>query len=166
MFREIKLHPDETNLHRFLYKDSNGSVKDLQMLRLTFGVSCSPFVATQVLRHLAQTHTLTHLSASITIQEAFYVDDFLSGAATVEEADSIRKELCDLLNTAGMRLKKWRSNSQSFMKTVPTDLHEHENLLIAPSDRPLKTLGVHWNVETDQLSVAVPTIVNTDKVTK
>jgi len=59
------------------------------MLRLTFEVRCSPFVATQVLRHLAETHTQTHPTASNAIREAFYVDDFLSGAATVEEADSI-----------------------------------------------------------------------------
>jgi len=78
----------------------------MRMHRLTFGVHCSPFIATQVLRHLAEGHQDTHPTASKAIKESFYVDDFLSGAANVDETDQIRKKLCDQLNIAGMTLRK------------------------------------------------------------
>jgi len=38
MFREIKLHEDEKDLHRFLWKNEDGNIKDMRMRRLTFGV--------------------------------------------------------------------------------------------------------------------------------
>jgi len=96
--------------------------------------------------------------ASRASEEDFYVDDYLSGAESVQEADQTRKELCSLLATAAMTFRKWRSSSSEFLQTVPPNLTEAENLLIAPSDKPLKTLKLHWNVSSDQLSVAVPPI--------
>ena len=104
MFREILLHDDERDLHRFLLRNSSGDICDYRMRRLTFGVKSSPFLATRVIQHLAETHRSSHLRASQAILHDFYVDDFISGASSVEEADELRQELCDLLQTAGMTL--------------------------------------------------------------
>ncbi len=112
------------------------------MNRLTFGVRCSPYVATQVIRHLAETHAESHPTASKAILTSFYVDDYLSGASTVAEAVRIRTELCDLLNIAGMTLRKWRSSNDSFKSTIPTDIIETENPLIAPTDKPMVYIGI------------------------
>ncbi len=106
MFREVKLHPEEKDYHRFLWRDDHGTIKDLRKNRLTFGVRCSPYLATQVIRHLAETHAESHPTASKAILTSFYVDDYLSGASTVAEAVRIRTELCDLLNIVGMTLRK------------------------------------------------------------
>jgi len=166
MFWEIKLYKDERDLHRFLSKDSNSVLTDRRMLRLTFGVRCSPFIATQVLRHLAAKNTELFPLASQAIERDFYVDDYLSRASTIKEAEQIQKELCELLHTAGMTLRKWRSSSKEFLKTIPSSICETENMLISPSDRPLKTLGLHWDVNTDKLTVAIPTTPLDSKVTK
>ncbi len=112
MFREVKLHPEEKDFHRVLWRNDQGTIKDLRMKRLTFGVCCSPYVATQVIRHLAETHASSHPTASSAILNSFYVDDYLAGASSVEEAVRIRTELCDLLNKAGMTL---RSGDQATM---------------------------------------------------
>jgi len=140
------------------------------MRRLIFGVRCSLYVATQVLRHHAETHTESHPLASKAITEthteshplaskaitsAFYVDDYLSGALTVE-AVQIRTELCDLLKTAGMTLRKWRSSSNTFITTIPSNIVETENLLIAPTDKPIKALGLYWDVTSDNFTIATP----------
>lgn len=166
MFREIKLHPDEKDVHRFLWRDSHGSINDLRMNRLTFGVRCSPYLATQVLRHLACNNTLSHPEASKAILESFYVDDYVSGAASVEEAIKLREQLCDLLKTAGMTLRKWRTCDSNFKESIPSDIIETADLQIAPGERPIKALGIHWNVNTDKLSVAVPTIPLDQPTTK
>jgi len=166
MFREVKLHEEEQDQHRFLCKDERGDIRDLRMKRLTFGVRCSPYVATQVIKHLTETHTDTHSPASQPLKQSFYVDDFLSGASNVQEAARIQKELCDLLQLAGMTLRKWRSNDKDFIDTLPSSIRETENLLISPTDKSLKTLGLHWDVSSDQLSVAISTPSFHSKVTK
>jgi len=165
MFREIKLHEEEKDFHRYLWQDSQGTIKDVRMNRLTFGVRSSPYLATQVIRHHAETHLDTHPLASKAILDSFYVDDYLSGTPSVEEAQKIRVELCDLLKIAGMTLRKWRSSDQSLIKTIPTDLIETENLLISPSDKPIKALGLHWDVSQDSFNIATPKVTD-QQVTK
>ncbi len=55
MFREVGLHPDDRDLHRFLQPGLRGEgITDMRMTRVTFGVTSSPFLATQVLRQLAK----------------------------------------------------------------------------------------------------------------
>jgi len=65
MFREVWLHEDERDLHRFLLRTAEGAIMDCRMKRLTFGVRPSPFLATQVIRHLALQHQDTHPEASL-----------------------------------------------------------------------------------------------------
>ncbi len=49
MFREVLLHPDDRDLHRFLFRDEHGNIQDCRMKRVTFGVTSSPFLASQVI---------------------------------------------------------------------------------------------------------------------
>ncbi len=124
MFREILLHPSERDFHRFLMRDDDNAIVECRMLRLTFGVNCSPFLATQVLHKLADIYSVSHPIAAKAILSAFYVDDFLSKASSVEEADKLRVELCDLLSKAGMTLRKWRTNSSELKSRIPPELLE------------------------------------------
>jgi len=166
MFREIKLHTEEKDFHRFLCKNEHGRITDFRMCQLTFRVRCSPYVATQVLRHLAETHAESHPTAIKAICNAFYVDNYLSGASTVEEATQIRTELCEPLSTADMTLRKWQSSSDPFIKTIPTNIVETENLLISPTDKPIKALGLHWDISTDQFIIATPQVNAEQSITK
>ena len=166
MFREIKLHNDEKDFHRFIWRDDDGIIKDLRMNRLTFGVRCSPYVATQVIRHLAEKHAESHPEASRAILTSFYVDDYLSGASTIEEAVHIRTHLCQLLSIAGMTLRKWRTSDDSFKATIPEHIVETADLQISPGDKPIKALGIHWNVNNDKLSVSTPDIPADQPTTK
>ena len=131
-FREIVLHPEERDLHRFLRRDEADRIQICRMKRLTFGVRSSPFLATQTIRHLAETHRESHPNASQSILQDFYVDDFLSGSSTIDKADALRVELCSLLQSAGMTLRKWRTNSTSFRDTIHQDLIETADLLHLP----------------------------------
>ncbi len=136
------------------------------MKRLTFGVKPSPFLATKVLHHLAESNKDTHPLASHSILTSFYVDDFLSGASTLQEADEIRQELCRLLKSAGMILRKWRSNDLSFLETIPEDLRELADLHLPSPLSASKTLGIHWDVSKDNFHVSVPFVNDDLPVTK
>ncbi len=149
-------------------RDTQGTIRDCRMERLTFGVNCSPYIATQVLHHLANLHSSSHPLASKAILSAFYVDDFLSGAENVEAADYLRRELCDLLAQVGMLLRKWRSNSPEVRTLIPPSLLESSSTplpLTQPEQSP-KALGIHWDTQADTLHIAVPPQHDTSIVTK
>ena len=157
MFQEILLNPEERDFHRFLVRNQTGAIIDCWMERLTFGVKCSPFLATHVLRTLAKLHAFSHTAASSAVMQNFYVDDFLAGARDVEAADALRKELCDLLGCAGMVLRKWRSNSEHLLNLIPEYLHDSSPAIsLQPPNRSPKALGLHRDVKTDCFHVSVP----------
>ncbi len=159
MFREILLNPEEKDFHRFLMRDQDGRITDCRMDRLTFGVKCSPFLATQVLHTLAHLHSTSHPSASSAILNNFYVDDFLAGAVNVEAAGALQREISDLLSKAEMTLRKWRSNSVSLLETIPFELHDSApSVQLQPPSRSPKALGVHWDVNSDSLHISIPEI--------
>ncbi len=123
MFREVGLHPDDRDLHRFLQPEPNGgAIQDMRMTRVTFGVTSSPFLATQVLRQLAHDYQEQYPKAAYIVRNHFYVDDCLTGADTLEDAIDIRTNLCELFSHAQMVLRKWKSNSQSLLQTIPKKL--------------------------------------------
>lgn len=67
-----------------------------------------------------------------------------------------------------MTLRKWRSNSTEVLNHIPEQLRETEREapLVAAANQHLKALGIHWDVSTDTLSVATPTLMSTDRATK
>ncbi len=107
MFREVWLDPADRDLHRFFLRNEQGRLEEHRMTRLTFGVRTSPFIATQVLRQLADNCETSHPIAAQIIRVNFYVDNLLSGTDTIEDANLIRLQLSNLLQSAGMKLRKW-----------------------------------------------------------
>ena len=95
MFREIALYRNEYDFHRFVLREGNGVLSDFRMTRLTFGVTSSPFLATQVLRQLPEDHRKDHPLAADVINFDFDVDDCLIGADSLEAAISLREDFCN-----------------------------------------------------------------------
>ena len=74
-----------------------------------------------------------------------YVDDVLTGAPS-EKAIHLRKQLNELLKSAGMTLRKWRCSSPTVLAAIPEDLREKEDLHLSAELHPgCKALGLHWN---------------------
>ena len=167
MFREVGLHPDERDYHRFLHQLPSGEFQVWRMKRLTFGVTSSPFLATEVLRQAASDHHADYPLGSDAILRCFYVDDCLLGAASSAAAVEVRVQLTELLSRARMTLRKWRSSSQEVLATIPEDLREASALVIPTRPEECsKTLGVHWDTASDTLHVSVPELTVTEQVTK
>ena len=147
MFREVELHHDDFDLHRFLYMEASGKIVDCS-------VTTSPFLATQVLRQLALDYATAYSIASALIQQAFYVDDCSTGADNLDDAKAIRKELNQLLSKGCMTLRKWRSSSVQLLESIPEELREKSNLHIIPAPGDCgKALRIHWDTDKDFLHV-------------
>ena len=128
MFREVGLHPSEKDFHRFIVRKEDGLLQDWRMNWLTFGVTSSPLLASQVLLRAASDYRNDFPLAARVIDTTFYVDDCLTGAPTVSEALDLRMELNNLLDRAGMTLRKLRSNSSDLLISIPEQLKETSDL--------------------------------------
>ncbi len=155
MFREILLHPDERDFHRFLIEQDKRIV-ECRMKRLTFGIKSSPFIASRVLQHIAQSHMESHPKAAQAIMQLFYVDDFLTSVYSAKEAIDLKNEICHLLAASGMILRKWRSNCKPLLDTISTDDKENADLVLPSPSRSGKALGTHWVADKDELHVTTP----------
>ena len=83
------MHHSERDYHRYLVRGENGQLQDWRMSRLTIGVTFSPFLATLVLHQVASDHSDEFPMAAKIIRSQFYVNDFLTGADTLEAAIDI-----------------------------------------------------------------------------
>ncbi len=147
---KILLHPDERDFHRFLIEQDKRIV-ECRMKRLTFGIKSSPFIASRVLQHIAQSHMESHPKAAQAIMQFFYVDDFLTSVYSAKEAIDLKNEICHLLAASGMILRKWLSNCKPLL-----DDKENADLVLPSPSQSGKALGTHWVVDKDELHVTTP----------
>ncbi len=157
MFREISLHPEERNYHRFLMSGESGDVEDWRMTRLTFGITSSPFLATRVLRQAAKLYKEEFPEAAEIIEKLLYVDDCIAGADTEKKAILLREQLTIIFARIQMELIKWRTNSQRVRDSIPSELREEDSIQLFTAPNEIhKALGIHWNTMTDCLHIATP----------
>ena len=79
-----------------------------------------------------------------------YVDDFLSGARTLDEAKGIVAELIQLARKGRLTLSQWASNQPSLIQSLP-DCSDSTHLRLDLGSTT-KTLGIYWNSLEDTLT--------------
>ncbi len=79
---------------------------------------------------------------------------------------ALRESIRNLFEEAGMTVRKWRTNSDSFRTSIPTHLVETADLSLSSAHNSSKALGVHWDVVQDMLHVATPDVPPGKNVTK
>lgn len=81
MYRAIELPSTDRDLHQFVWRESpEDKLQDCRMTRLTFGVSSYSFLANMAIKQNAEDYAKDYPLAAKFIEEAFYVDDCLTGA--------------------------------------------------------------------------------------
>ena len=161
MYREVKLCTADKDLHRFVWREDPASpLKDYRMKRVTFGVSASPFLAVRTLHQTADDHGEDYPKATQHIKESFYVDDFLGGANSVEEAVQLFHDLRAILQKGGFDLRKWRSSSPAVLSHIPDELQEANPMKTSTATHistHSKALGLKWDSNSDVMSPAIST---------
>ena len=159
MYREVKLATEDKDLHRFVWREEpSDAIKDFRMTRVTFGVSASPFLAVRTLQQTAEDHGEGYPKATQHITSSFYVDDFLGGADTKEEAITLFHQLRNILQKGGFQLRKWRSSSSEVLQHIPKDLLETDPLKLSTSlnhQTHSKALGLLWDSTHDVMSPSI-----------
>jgi len=154
MYRQVVVHPEDRDLQRILWRySSEEPIQEYKLTTVTYGTSSAPFLAKRCLKKLADDNKCQYPRAAQVLSNDFYVDDLLSGSSTVEDAIKLQQELTSLLQTAGLTLRKWASNHSTFLGTIPWELQETQQTLSLENDDGVKTLGLLWNPQNDQLQV-------------
>ncbi|KAL9982123.1 hypothetical protein ACROYT_G010928 [Oculina patagonica] len=161
MFHQVNVDPNDFDALRFLWwpeDDLSKQPVEYRMVVHLFGNTSSPSCASFGLRRTAQDNTREFPPEVIdTVLRNFYVDDCLKLVPSTELAIRLREDLSQLLERGGFRLTKWSCNKE-VLETIPTsdiarslvDLDLNADAL--PIER---TLGIHWNMESDMLTFKV-----------
>ena len=158
MYRAIELPLPDRDFHRFVWRrDQSDTLQDCRMTRVTFGVSSSSFVANMAVKQNATEYSHEYPLAAKVVDEAFYVDDCLTGANSIEEGVELRRQLQELFTKADFLLRKWNSSNPSLLQKVPPKLRDDQtSLTITDRDEVYtKTLGIEWHSVLDHFRLSV-----------
>ncbi len=102
MYRQILINPEQRKYQTILWRNSPDQPISTYLLNtVTYGMSCSPFLALRTLQQLASEHSGEFPRASEVILNSMFVDDVLTGGFSFEETQQIKTESIDLMNLGG-----------------------------------------------------------------
>ena len=168
MFSRVRLKEIDRSYHRFLWPEKDGSTSICEMTRVTFGVSCSPYVAISTTWRAADDAGPAMKEASDGIRSDIYVDDYLASAGMIEDAIRKATGVKKVLADGDFHLGHWVSNSKELLAAVQPVAERgaaDETMPFSLSYDPGLILGIVWNPSTDKLGFRVkPTTVNYTRV--
>lgn len=165
MYRQILINPTQTFLLNILWReDPHKPFQCLELLTVTYGTNCAPFLATRVLQDIAERNESKFPLASNALTYQCYVDDILTGADSLSDLKLLHKQLNQILNSHNFTLHKWASNSGKALTEISQrNFIEH---VIDGENNPNKVLGLKWNPREDNLCISIPSVSLAGPVTK
>ncbi|XP_029175396.1 uncharacterized protein LOC114943843 [Nylanderia fulva] len=145
MYRQILVHPDDQSLQRILWrKNANNEIKEYWLDTVTYGLSCAPYLAIRTLRQLAEDEGHRYPKGAIILLSDVYMDDILTGAETMKEAEVMLQQLINICKAGGFSLKKWSANHSLLLNQVgPDDRLQQKARWWLPGESH-STLGLRW----------------------
>ena len=137
------MNPLDCDVHRFL-RQVGDKVQVWRFTRVPFSNKSSPFLLNATIQHHLEqqppSRVVSELSSSL------YVDDWLSGADSADDAQAMFDEARNIMSQASMPLVKWNSNSKALLDVV-SETSGQKMLAEAGT-----ILGVRWSPEIDCFS--------------
>ena len=160
MYRAIRLSPVDCKYqHIFWRSNPSGDIQEWELQRLTFGVTCSPFIAQRTLKQLVIDEGSKYPLAAEALTSSCYIDDLVCGASSVKEALNLYNELNQLLNSGGFTLHKWASSNLDVLLTIPESHRETPHSLGATQS--IKILGLEWDPTDDCFHYSINVVDDT-----
>ncbi|XP_050528008.1 uncharacterized protein LOC126898102 [Daktulosphaira vitifoliae] len=116
MYRQVLVHENDRHFQRILWRDApNKPLQHYVLNTVTYWTVPASFLATRVLQELALGSSTKYPKASLSILQDFYMDDYLSGADSMEDIKTLYQEVSKILGNGGMHLRKWCSNAEELL---------------------------------------------------
>ena len=146
-FHQISIEKSDRDMLRFLWFEDNEFKTDIvhyRFCRLPFGLRSSPAILNSVIqKHLSQ-YSGSYAHVAKLLAHSFYVDDFIGGAASVQEGEEIYEASRRIMSEGGFNLRKWHTNVLNLQKTISPEI----NTKISSH---IKVLGLGWDTDNDHL---------------
>ncbi|KMQ82612.1 hypothetical protein RF55_22379, partial [Lasius niger] len=148
MYRQIIIEPGQRDLQRIVWK-SNASEKPstYRLKTVTYGTTSAPFLAIRTLQQLASDENSRFPLISEVLLHDTYMDDVVSGAPDLVTAKALQSQLRSALQSCGMALHKWASNSGELFNSSLSEEVEHS--FSEATEMAVKTLGICWRPRQD-----------------
>ncbi|GJQ70138.1 hypothetical protein Trydic_g22605 [Trypoxylus dichotomus] len=168
MYRQVLIDPKYRCLQRILWRsDPSKPLHIYQLNTVTYGTASAPYLAVKCLKQLSIEYIDNFPRAANAIVHDFYVDDFLSGSDTVEEAQLLCNQVSQILQDGCFELRKWISNNPQILTVLNSSkVSSPQVMLFKQSEVKDKTLGIQWNWSTDNLTYSIPNYNKTRPFTK
>ncbi|XP_071576977.1 uncharacterized protein [Temnothorax nylanderi] len=164
MYRQIRLHPSQTRLHRIFWrKDNNSKIEVYESMVVTYGTAAAAFVATNTIKHHAEQRAREYPLGSLCVTQDFYVDDMLTGADSIKEALAIRDQTIQLLREGSFELSKWGSNCPELLSGVSC---RGERIVSLDKENDIRILGILWDQDGDFFRYSYEPSLDSGPVTK
>ncbi|GFX46415.1 integrase catalytic domain-containing protein [Trichonephila clavipes] len=162
MFRQIVIDPAQRDLLRIMWKTgANEEPVIYRLITVTYGTASAPFLAIRTLKQLAMDEASRFLLASKVALQDVYMDDVMSGTQNLDTARQLQCQLQNMLETCGMKLHKWNSNSKDLLNSSS----DQEHSFSTNAESAIKTLGISWKPTGDYFvfKVSIPSIASSTK---
>ncbi|XP_062714600.1 uncharacterized protein LOC134291174 [Aedes albopictus] len=158
VFRQIWVHPEDRPLQCILWRSNpQDEINVYELKTVTYGTKPAPYLATRTLKQLAMDEEATYPLGA-------------AAANSVEQACELRKQLSEMTERGGFRLRKWASNCSKALEGLTEDnlaIREVDGINLDP-DPSVKTLGLTWMPRSDQLKFKfdIPAVQQDQQFTK
>jgi len=155
MYRQVLVAEEQTSLQRIVWRDNPvEEIKVYELLTLTYGTAPASFLATRAIHELADLEENNFPLGAEIARRDLYMDDLITGADSIKEAEMIRDQVATLLLKGGFPLRKWASNHQELLRSISEQIADN-NLFELDKGEVAKTLGVKWNRVKDAFQYSI-----------
>ena len=160
-FLQVRIREADRDALRFHWRQGEHSnIETLRFTRALFGLAPSPFLLGGVIEYHLDTWEEREPHAVAELRRSLYVDDLLSGGATVEETKELKEQAIEIFEDATFTLHKWQSNEpeleQNPILSVDKEGTYAKQQLGEPQAGGSSLLGLGWNKERDEIIVSFP----------
>ena len=163
MFRQILIHPDDWDLPRILWINSQQQIRAYHLTTVIYGTRAAPFLAGRVMLQLLQDEGHRVPLAAEPMTKGRYVDDISGGADSLPQLINIVQQLNELCMAGGFPIAQWKSNHPDFLPKFSSTISQGDEHTF--DDSSVKALGLSWLPKGDQFKF-VSNVSNNHRISK
>ena len=154
MFSQVLVKNEDRPSLRFLWRGRrrSGRFDEYESPVVIFGARSSPAVAEYCFQRTAEEFAPSEKDVLNAIKKDTYVDDVITGAASVEDATHLVAKVTEALDKGGFKLGRWSTNSEVVWQSLSPELRSEEPVNIDIKEHTERALGVFWSPTTDELT--------------
>ncbi|KAM8701717.1 hypothetical protein ACLKA7_000073 [Drosophila subpalustris] len=169
MYRCIDVNDEDAQYQRILWKrKQDEGLDEYYCSTVMFGTRSAPFLAIRVMHQLAADEGQSFPLAVDVVKQQMYVDDILSGADNVEQAENIKNQVIGLMHSGTFELRKWASNDPRLLQNIPLEHLETKGILDLQTSDGIRALGVYWTPLEDsfrfRVNFEIPVCIPTKRI--